>query len=92
MTAHSCIKDDGGTPGRRCSACEEEAAADSLKRLPDCTVPQPEAIERLLGMIRLRLETALRNGQRVSCHAREGLRTLSEKDGSFTFSMHIERK
>lgn len=62
--------------------------------LPDCVVPQPEAIDRLLGMLRRRLEEALRNGQRVSCHAREGMKrgSFSETDGSFAFSMHIEAK
>lgn len=60
--------------------------------MPDCVVPQPEVIERLLGMLRGRLEEALRNGQRVSCHAREGMKSFTEKDGSFAFSMHIEKK
>lgn len=62
--------------------------------LPDATVPQPEAIERLLGMLRGRLEEAFRNGQRVSCHAREGMKrgSFTETDGSFAFSMHIEGK
>jgi hypothetical protein len=53
--------------------------------MPESIVPQPEAIERLLGMLRGRLEEAFRNGQRVSCHAREGLKrnSFSEVDGSF---------
>lgn len=25
---HTCIKDDGGTPNRRCEACEQEQQAD----------------------------------------------------------------
>jgi hypothetical protein len=32
---HTCIKDDGGTPNRRCYACEEETAAAGLKLSPD---------------------------------------------------------
>ncbi len=32
---HTCIKDDGGTPNRRCYACEEEKAAAGLKLSPD---------------------------------------------------------
>lgn len=35
MSEHTCIKDDGGTPGRRCYACEEEKAAAGLKLSPD---------------------------------------------------------
>jgi hypothetical protein len=29
ITHHTCIKDDGGTPNRKCYACEEEAAAEN---------------------------------------------------------------
>jgi hypothetical protein len=35
VSEHTCIKDDGGTPGRRCYACEEETAAAGLKLSPD---------------------------------------------------------
>ncbi len=34
MSEHTCIKDDGGTPNRRCYACEEEQAAAGLKLAP----------------------------------------------------------
>lgn len=44
MTDHTCIRDDGGTPNRRCVACDEErdnykaaweASADMAKRQID---------------------------------------------------------
>ncbi len=33
---HTCIRDDGGTPNRRCEACDEEKRAKPTK------VPSPE--------------------------------------------------
>jgi len=62
--------------------------------MPECVVPQPELIDRLVGMLRSRLEEALSKGQRVSCHAREGMKrgSFTELDGSFQFSMTIEAR
>lgn len=31
MDKHTCIKDDGGTPNRRCAACVKEAELEGLK-------------------------------------------------------------
>jgi hypothetical protein len=28
MTRHTCFLDDGGTPGRKCLACEQEAVQE----------------------------------------------------------------
>lgn len=62
--------------------------------MPEAVVPSAEVTERLIGMLRQRLEEALRNGQRVSCYAREGMKrgSFTEADGSFTFTMSIEAR
>lgn len=64
-------------------------------------VPTAEAIDRLLGSLRSRLEEALRNGQKVEAHARAGMKQqawrpgepiLAEEDGSYSFTLHIEKR
>ncbi len=69
--------------------------------MPEALVPTTEAIDRLLGSIRSRLEQALRNGQRVEVHARAGMKrqpwregaTITpEEDGSYALSLYIEPK
>lgn len=36
MIEHTCIKDDGGNPGRRCYACEAEKTQGSPCKFPGC--------------------------------------------------------
>jgi hypothetical protein len=69
--------------------------------MPEALVPTSEAIDRLLGSIRVRLEAALRNGQRVQVHARAGMKRQvwqpgvdikPEEDGSFSLSLEIEAR
>jgi hypothetical protein len=67
--------------------------------MPEALVPTNEAIDRLLGSIRARLEQAFRDHQRVSVHAaagmkrqvwREGQTITPEEDGSFSLTLRIE--
>lgn len=69
--------------------------------MPDAIVPTSEAIDKLLGMLRGRLEEAFRHGQKVEAHARAGLKqqvwepgkaVQAEEDGSFAFTLHIEKR
>lgn len=38
MDRHTCILDDGGTPGRSCEACEAEKRSASRRPTPDVTL------------------------------------------------------
>jgi hypothetical protein len=67
----------------------------------DAIVPTAEVIERLLGMLRGRLEEAFRNGHNVTAHARAGTKQqvwqpgvniVPQEDGSFSFSLEIKPK
>jgi hypothetical protein len=70
--------------------------------VPEALVPSAEAIDRLLGTVRSRLEEALRNGQRVHVNAHAGMKqqvwrpgetnVVMEEDGSFSFTLWIEKK
>jgi hypothetical protein len=59
-----------------------------------------EAIERVLNMLRERMREALKDKRGLRCHAKAGIKpdTLIfgqekvEEDGSFAFTMLIDRK
>lgn len=51
-----------------------------------------EAIERVLGVLRTRMQEAIKEHRPVRCHAKAGMRTTTEEDGSFAFTMLIERR
>lgn len=53
--------------------------------MPDAIVPTAEAIDRLLGMLRVRLEQAFQNGQKVKAH-------IVEDRHGFSFTLDIETK
>lgn len=62
--------------------------------MPEAIVESNAALDRLLLSLRLRMEQALQNHQRISMHARAGIvrGSFSEEDGSFDFWMRIEPK
>lgn len=53
--------------------------------MPEAVIPTKDAIERLLGMLRARMEEALSSGRKVKAHIRE------DRLG-FSFMLDIEPK
>lgn len=74
--------------------------------MPEVLVPRDDAIDRVVATLRERLESALKNGQRVRIDARDrassplmpmnaSLQELlldTQPDGSFQFHLYIEAK
>lgn len=70
--------------------------------MPEAIVPSSEVIDKLLGMLRARMEEALRQGQKIEAHALVGMKQQAwqpgeanikkEEDGSFEFRLYIEGK
>jgi hypothetical protein len=69
--------------------------------MPEDLVPTKEAVDTILGMLRVRMEEAFRHGQKIEAHARAGMKrqvwqpgvaVTPEEDGSFSFTLYIEKR
>lgn len=65
MSAHTCIKDDGGTPNRRCQACENEKVQVTEVAVPAGApvVPAAKEVTRLVtpAMLQLSVPSHIRD-------------------------------
>jgi hypothetical protein len=58
----------------------------------EITMNSEEAIERVLSVLRQRMQEALKEQRSIHLHAKAGMKSFSEEDGGFAFTLLIDKR